>query len=346
MLYCAVALLTGMGASAQVPTSAQRRLIQDDPELVRQQLLQLGLSESEIRARLNATGRPGNALDQFLSGDSIDAATAFDDDALSALQTLGIAVETVDGLEFVSVTTGLQLDTEREQMLINGLPIFGLDVFTRASSQFQPLLDGPAPDDYVLGPDDRVVLIITGDVEETYELVVTREGFVVVPFVGRISVANLTMAEFRNLLRNRLADSYSGITRGTTSVEVTLTQLRTIQISVTGEVAQPGAYIMASVATVTNALYAAGGPTVLGSLREIKVLRRSGDDTSLDLYPYLLAGDVTGDVVLRQGDVVFVPLRGRRVQLHGSVVRPAHYELDAENDLVDVLDASRSEERR
>ena len=342
VLCVALGLATAPAASAQIPTTPEqaRRLVQENPELVRQQLLQSGLSEQEIRAQLNAAGLPADALDQFLSGDSINAAIAFDDDATSALQLLGIAVETTDGLEFVSVITGLQLDTGRQQILIDSLPIFGLDVFTRASSQFQPLLSGPVPDDYVLGPDDQMVLILTGEVELTQPLVVTREGFVVVPNVGRISVANLTMANLRVLLRTRLANSYSGIGRGTVFVSVTLTELRTIQIYVTGEVAQAGAYQMASVATVTNALYAAGGPTELGSLREIKVQRRSGESVSLDLYPYLLDGDVSGDVILRQGDVVFVPLRGRRVKLYGSVVRPAHYELGVDNDLSDVLDAS------
>ena len=196
------------------------------------------------------------------------------------------------------------------------------------------------PEDYVLGPDDAIVLILTGDVESAEELVLTREGFVVVPNAGRIDLVNLTMAEARVLLRDRLANSYSGIERGTMSVSVTLTRLRTIQIYVTGEIAQSGAYQMASVATVTNALYAAGGPTQLASLRDIRVRRRSGEDVSLDLYPYLLNGEVSGDVILKQGDVVFVPLRGRRVQLHGAVVRPAYYELDANGDLMDVLSMS------
>ena len=342
VLCVALGLATALSASAQIPTTPQeaRRLVEENPELVRQQLLQSGLSEAEIQAQLNAAGLPSDALERFLSGDSIIAATAFDDDARSALELLRIAVETADGLEFVSVITGLQPDTRRQQILIDSLPIFGLDVFTRATSQFQPLLSGPVPDDYVLGPDDQLVLILTGEVELTQPLVVTREGFVVVPNVGRISVANLTMANLRVLLRTRLANSYSGISRGTVFVSVTLTELRTIQIYVTGEVAQAGAYQMASVATVTNALYAAGGPTELGSLREIKVQRRGGEEVSLDLYPYLLDGDVSGDVILRQGDVVFVPLRGRRVKLYGSVVRPAHYELDVDNDLIDVLDAS------
>ena len=336
VLCVAVGLATVLGASAQTPEQV-RQLAQDNPDLVRQRLLQSGLSEREIRLRLRASGLPADALDQYYSSDPADAGAPFDDGAMSALQTLGIAVETADGYELVPVTAGMQLGANRRQILVNGLPIFGLDVFTRASSQFQPLLSGPVPDAYMVGPGDQLVLIVTGEVELAHPLVVTRDGFLLVPDVGRISVANLTMADLRILLRDRLASSYSGITRGTTSVDVTITQVRTIQIYVTGEVAQPGAYQLASVATVTNALYAAGGPTVLGSLREIKVRRRRGGEVSLDLYPYLLDGDVSGDIILEQGDVVFVPLRGRQVQLHGSVVRPAHYELDADDDLIDVL---------
>ena len=131
----------------------------------------------------------------------------------------------------------------------------------------------------------------------------------VVPQVGQILVANLTMAQLRILLRNRLANSYSEISRGTVSVDVTITRLRTIQIYVTGEVGLPGVYQLASVAMVTNALYAAGGLTELGSPREIKVQRRNGDEVSLDLYWYLLTGDVPGDIRLEHGDVVFVPQR-------------------------------------
>ena len=333
-VFCVtLGLASAPGASAQIPTS-------QDPDLVRQRLLESGLSETEIRARLTASGLPADALNQFFSGEPTTAAPAFDNDALRALEALGIALESADGLEPVPVSDGLQPGTDRQQTLVNGLPIFGLDVFTRASSQFQPLLSGPAPDVYMIGPGDEIVLILTGEVELAHELVVTREGFVIVPNVGRISVANLTMAGLRLLLSNRLANSYSGIPRGTTSVDVSITQLRTIQIYVTGEVAQAGAYQLASVATVTNALYAAGGPTELGSLREIKVQRRSGGEVSLDLYPYLLDGDVSGDVILRQGDVVFVPLKRRQVQLHGSVVRPANYELDADDDLIDALNAS------
>ena len=241
MLCVAMGLTTPLGASAQAATPGEARLLaQENSELVRQRLRQSGLSDQEIRARLNAAGSPANAPDSFLSRDPINAATAFDGDARSALELLGFAVETADGFELVQVTTGLQKGTDRQQTVLNGLPIFGLDVFTRASSQFQPLLSGPVPDDYVFGPGDQLIVVLTGQVELAHELVVTREGFVIMPSVGRISVANVTMADLRILLRSRLANSYSGITSGSTSVDVTITQLRTIQIYVAGEVAQVG----------------------------------------------------------------------------------------------------------
>jgi polysaccharide export outer membrane protein len=314
------------------------RLAQEDPEGVRQRLLASGLSANEIRARLRAAGIPAAALDQFLSLGPLDSTTLVTPETLGSLEALGIGAtaETPDGVQFLEATTGFQ-DRTPVVDSIDGLPIFGLNVFTRATSLFQPLLSGPVPDDYRMGPGDRMVLVLTGEVQLAHEVEVTREGFIVIPNVGQVFVANLTMSEVRALLRSRLARSYSGIERGTTTLSVSVARLRTNQIYVTGEVVQAGAYQLSSVATVTNALYAAGGPTTLASLRDVRVQRRGGETVSLDLYPYLLEGDASGDVTLEQGDVVFVPLKGRRVQLHGAVVRPAHYELSESEDLVDVL---------
>jgi len=324
---------------AQIPTRAEaERLLRENPDLVRQRLLQSGLTRTEIRAQLAAAGIPTDALDAFLSGEDIDPAAAFTPAALQGLRTLGVAVETADGLELVEVATGMQ-DSLRADTL-TGFPVFGHRVFRRATSQFQPLLSGPVPDDYEVGPGDQLLVLITGEVELAHDLLVTREGFVVIPDVGRLSVANLTMEEVRVLMRRRLANAYSGIDRGTTSVNVSITELRTIQIYVTGEVEQAGAYQLASVATVTNALYAAGGPTELGNLRRIRLQRRDGESRTLDLYSYLLDGDVSGDVGLEQGDVIFIPLKERRVQVHGAVVRPAAYDLAEDDDLANVLAAA------
>jgi protein involved in polysaccharide export with SLBB domain len=334
-------------AAAQIPPgrlptpSEAERLLREQPELVRRQLQQSGMSEAEIRALLRSRGLPDNALDAFFEPTPLDSMTVFSPDALTALEEVGVFEETADGLVLVPVRTGMQ-PRERERARADSLArrVFGLDVFTRASSQFQPLLFGPVPDSYRVGPGDQLVLVLSGEVELAHQLTVNREGFLVIPSVGQLPVANLTMSDLRTLLRTRLGASYSGIERGTTTFSVTVAQLRTNQIYVIGEVTQPGAYQLASVATVLNALYAAGGPTEEGNMRNVQVRKRNGDQHLMDLYPYLLAGDVSGDVVLDQGDVVFVPLKGRRVQLVGAVVRPAFYELSRADDLVDVLSAA------
>ena len=337
--------VTSAPALAQVPQlppgvtpSQALRLAQENPDLVQQALQQSGMSETQIRALLASRGLPTGSLDAFFESGPLDPTTAFTPDAMLALEELGFAEQTPDGLAVVPVTAGMLRTYARSDSLSRG--IFGLDVFRRATSQFQPLLSGPAPDSYLVGPGDQLVLVLTGEVELARQLVVTREGFVVIPDVGEVPVANLTMAELRTLLRTRLARSYSGIERGTTSFNVTVARLRTNQIYVIGEVVQPGAYQLSSVATVLNALYAAGGPTAQGNMRSIQVRRRTGDVHTLDLYPYLLAGDGSADVILEQGDVVFVPLKGRRVQVTGAVVRPASYELATADDLVDVLSAA------
>jgi len=324
----------------QIPSQAEAlRLLRENPELVQQRLRQSGMTEAQIRALLRSRGLPSDALDAFFDRTMpLDSTTAFSPDAVDALTEVGVFEQTADGLRLVPVRTGMQRAQQRADSL--AARVFGLDVFTRASSQFQPLLSGPVPDSYRVGPDDQMVLVLTGEVELAHQLEVTREGFIVIPNVGQVPVANLTMAELRTLLRTRLSRSYSGIGRGTTSFNITVSQLRTNQIYVIGEVTQPGAYQLASVATVLNALYAAGGPTANGNFRSVQVRKRTGDVHTLDLYPYLLLGDISGDVILDQGDVVFVPLKGRRVQVSGAVERPARYELAPSDELFDVLFAA------
>ena len=348
-LVLAAVLVVAPAAPAsaqQIPSPAElQQLIQQNPGLVRQQLLQSGLSDREIRAQLGAAGLPADALDQFLGSGMVEpgAGAASSADVLRAMQVLGLELDP-DGVTEVPVRTGLQMRPLGDRLYppedSTALPIFGVSQFRRATSQFQPLLAGPVPPDYRVGPGDRMVLVLTGDVQLAHELEVTREGFIVVPNVGQISVANLTMDGLRGVLRQRLAASYSGIERGTTTFDLTVSQLRTNQIYVIGEVRQPGAYQLASVATVMNALYAADGPTDLASLRGVQLRRRDGETVTVDLYRYLLEGDASQDEILEQGDIVFVPLREQHVSLVGAVSRPAKYEPAPGEDLLDMLRAA------
>jgi polysaccharide biosynthesis/export protein len=225
----------------------------------------------------------------------------------------------------------------------SGYAVFGLDVFRTSNTLFDPSLSGPVDANYRLGPGDRLVLILTGDVESSYNMPVTREGFVVIPQVGQVFVANLTLAEFQRVLAARLARVYSGVradNRGSTQFSVHVAGLRSNQVYVVGDVRAPGSYVVSSTGTALTALYAAGGPTINGSLRNVQVRRSGRTAEVLDVYDYLVGGDASRDVRLQTGDVLFVPVHGARVRILGEIARPATYEIKPTETLADLLRAA------
>ena len=226
----------------------------------------------------------------------------------------------------------------------SGLKVFGLDLFSpRNSTQFDANLAGPVDASYRLGAGDRLVLILTGDVEQAYTLDVTREGFVVIPQVGQLNVANLTMAQLEDLLYARLGRSYSGIRRGagaTTRFSISVARLRTNQVFVVGDVTRPGSYRVSAAGTALTALYAAGGPTMNGSLRAVQIRRNGRIVGTIDLYDYLVLGDASRDQRLLNGDIVFVPVHTGRVRVVGEVNRPGTYEVGRAGSLADIVRAA------
>ncbi len=318
-----------------------------DPEWVRQQIAQSGLTLDQIRSRLSGAGYSPDLLDSFLEASEPGALPpVITDETMQALAALGVEPAPAEGLLTVPTAIGYQtglglVDTLLVDSLVEEtLPLFGADIFTRSPTLFQPDLGGPVPANYRLGPGDQLVLVLTGDVELIREIQVTREGYIIVPDVGQISVNSLTMSQFRGLLRERLAASYSGIRNGTTDFDVTVTRLRTNQVFVSGEVVQPSAYQLSSVATVLNALYAAGGLTERANFREIEIRRRGESTVTYDLYDLLLHGDSENDIMLQSGDVIFVPTVGIRASVSGAVVRPAYYDLKPGENLRDLIEAA------
>lgn len=333
------ALLLAGGAvprlAAQVPTAAEIERLRNNPELVRERIRQSGLTPEQIRSRLAAAGYSPTLLDRYLEDATPLGAGAPSAQTFDALRMLGVSPE-AQGLEALRVDTGF-VRARVPAAPDDGLALFGLDVFRGPTTLFQPVLSGPVPSTYRLGPGDELVLVVTGDVELIHQLTVTREGFIVIPQVGQLFVNSVTMEQLNQLLRRRLGQSYSGIRTGTTRFDVTIARLRTNQVFVVGEVVQPGAYQLASVATVLNALYAAGGPTERANFRGVEVRRGDSTVAALDLYDYLLRADTRNDIVLEQGDIVFVPIRGPRVAVTGAVQRPAIYELRAGQTLADAV---------
>jgi protein involved in polysaccharide export with SLBB domain len=360
LLGLATALSSAPTAQAQTvrPTPEQASaLLQARPELVqqlRQRMMSSGMSPEQVRARLKAEGYPENLLDAYMTGTGGGGGNVKASDAISAMKALGIVDSTdVADLEALAQT---RLSTPRPRPILDpaaakkditlsdsSAVLFGLSMFQEATSRFNPNLDGPVDAGYKVGPGDELVLILTGDVELAHTLEVTRNGFVVIPQVGQISVANLTMAQLDDLLYARLGRVYSGVQRGagaTTKFSITVSRLRSNQVFVVGDVTAPGAYRISSAGTAMSALYAAGGPTARGSLRRVEVRRGGKVTATLDVYDYLLKGDASQDVRLQQGDVIFVPVHGPRVRVDGEVTRPATYEMKSGEQLADVLRAA------
>ncbi|HKC39050.1 MAG TPA: SLBB domain-containing protein, partial [Gemmatimonadales bacterium] len=319
-----------------LPPGAQGLL--QNPDAIRQRIRESGLSADQIRARLRASGYPESLLDAYLGNGASPAGAQPGTAELSAIQALGFGP--LGGSQ-----QGLDTGTIRWRgdTLAFKSNVFGVDVFRRSTTQFLPLLAGPVPPDYHLGPRDVLVLILTGDVELAYTLQVTREGFVFIPQVGQVFVNNLTLSQLRDVLYTRLGRVYSGVRRGanaTTRFDISVANVRANQIFVVGEVAQPGAYQISSLGTVLTALYAAGGVIERANMRRIEVQRLGKAVASLDLYDYLLRGDTRSDIRLETGDVVFVPVHETRVQMSGAVIRPGIYELKTGEQLGDLLAAS------
>ncbi len=333
-------------------TSAQLRARPELVEELRQRIMTSGLSPAQVRARLRAEGYPEDLLDAYLNGDTPPSTAMPSDSVFRAIRALGMAsARETEELQSAArtraaLTSPPVLDPERTidvTLSDASAELFGYRLFREGTTRFDPNLDGPVDAGYRLGPGDELVLILTGDVELAHSLEVTRSGFVVIPQVGQLSVANLTLGELEDLLYSRLGRVYSGVQRGagaTTQFSVNVASLRSNQVFVVGDVMKPGAFRISSAGTALSALYASGGPSVQGSLRAIEVRRGGRTVATLDVYDYLLRGDASQDVRLQQGDVLFVPLRGPRVRVDGEVVRPATYELKPDEGLGDLLAAA------
>ena len=314
--------------------------------LLEQQIRQSGMSAAELKQRLAAMGYDPAIVDAFLNPQSAGHVRP-DARTLDALSAAGVSLppdsllrlaesgrEPGDG-DWSLLPVSSALEKERD------MRVYGLEMFAGGATQFEPLMMGPVPPTYVVGPGDELILTMTGDVDQQHVLPVSREGFVVVPGAGQVWVNGLTLNELEDQLYALLGRAYSGVRRGpeaTIRFQLSLGRLRSNQIYLAGEVVRPGSYLTSPLASVLNALYQGGGPTPNGSFRRIRVMRGGQLVQEVDLYEYLLAGNNLSEVILQPGDVVFVPVHGPQVGIAGEVAREGIYELKGDETLVELID--------
>ncbi len=206
--------------------------------------------------------------------------------------------------------------------------IFGHNIFNNEEMTFEPNMNIATPNDYVLGPGDYVYVDVYGASQKTFEETISPDGFVVIEDFGPVQVAGLTVAQANTRLRQQLGPRYSS-----SKVRLTVGQTRTVMVHVMGEVKKPGTYTLSAFSSVFHALYMAGGPNDIGTLRNIKVYRKNRLVSTVDVYDYMLNGKLSGNVRLGDNDVIVVGAYDCLVNISGKVKRPMYYEMKPNESL-------------
>ncbi|WP_350655145.1 SLBB domain-containing protein [Pseudoalteromonas sp. D48-MNA-CIBAN-0056] len=204
----------------------------------------------------------------------------------------------------------------------NTVKPFGYELFAGEPTTFMPSETSAVPDTYLVGRGDQLLINFYGKESASFEVIVDREGRINIPDLSPVQVAGLTFAEVKELIKVKVEQEVIGV-----KAFVSLGQLRSMRILVLGEAYKPGSYNVSSLTTVSHALFVSGGVSDIASLRNIQVKRAGKVVANFDLYDLLIHGDSSNDIILKPGDVVFVPSVGSQVTVEGLVKRPAIFEL-------------------
>ena len=284
-----------------------------------------GMSEPEIVAELLKRGASPDQLRQLKQ-------------KYGSLSEAGISGNDGNAVGNNDVNRMRKNNEEFEALPDDNLPmeevkkVFGRDIFNKKLLSFEPQMNIATPQDYVVGPGDVLIIDVYGITQETIQLMVSPDGDVVVPDVGPIQVAGLTVAAAQRRISQQMERFYAE-----SEIKVTIGQTRTIIVNVMGEVKVPGTYTLSAFSTVFHALYMAGGISELGTLRNIKVFRDGSQISKIDIYEFILNGRLAGNVRLQDNDVIQVDAYDCIVDILGSVKRPMAYEMRSDESLSMLL---------
>ncbi|GAB2975204.1 SLBB domain-containing protein [Mucilaginibacter puniceus] len=253
--------------------------------------------------------------------------------------TSGITTDTTRqaGRQYNNKDTRPVNEPKNDDLFENLTPkIFGADFFRNSKANtFEPSLNIPTPVNYMLGPGDKIIINLYGTSVNNWNLLVSPEGNILIPSVGVLKVAGKTIEQASLDIKSKLAVYYP-IGRGS-SVNIQLGDIRSIRINITGQVVKPGTYTISSLSTVMNALFQAGGPSDIGSFRNIEVIRNNHVYQRMDIYDFLVKNSQKGNIVLHDQDIIRVPTYNIRVELKGEVKIPALFEPVSGETLQDII---------
>ena len=218
--------------------------------------------------------------------------------------------------------------------------VFGREIFSNKSLSFEPNMNMPTPRNYPLSAGDEVLIDVWGDSELNLKLTLSPEGTIIIPNVGPVALSGLTIEEAENRIKQELGKIMWNLVDGkepNTFVSVGLGKIRSIKVNIVGEAVAPGTYTLSSLASLFNALYAAGGVNDIGSLRNIRVYRNNKEIANLDVYDYLLNGKYDTNIRLEDNDMIIIEPYEQLVNTHGKIKRNRTFELRKGETLEDLL---------
>ena len=218
------------------------------------------------------------------------------------------------------------------------LKVFGTELFSNTNLTFEPDLNMATPKNYVIGPEDELLLNIYGMNISQQKLIVSPEGSVNVRYAGMINVSGLTIEGAASVIRSRLLKYYPALRNGQTKLELSLGNIRSIRVILIGAINRPGTYTLPSLANMFNALYMSGGPAENGSFRNIELIRNNKVIQVADLYDFLMRGNQSANIRLEDNDVIRVPFADNLITLSGQVNRPGIFEIKEPETLEEAIE--------
>ncbi|MFO7825449.1 MAG: SLBB domain-containing protein [Cyclobacterium sp.] len=298
-----------------------------------------GMNEAQLEAMARERGMPPAEISkltqriQMLKSGNVEGTNGRQNQGANQRQVEGNVSDQIDVFDSLRQSDPYY-DLSPEQK-----KIFGFTLFHNKELNFNPNLNLPTPDNYVLGTGDQLLVDVYGASQQSLDLTVSPEGTVFIPDIGPVNVGGATIEAVRSRLKNALQQIYSGLGGASpnTFFQIRVGNIRTIQVTMAGELRVPGSYSMPSFANVFNALYQAGGPNENGSFRNIQVYRDSKLVGEVDIYAFLVEGKQEGNIILQDNDVVIVPPVRTRVELDGPVRRPGIFEIKPGESITDLL---------
>jgi protein involved in polysaccharide export with SLBB domain len=289
-----------------------------------------GMSQEQIAAEMVKKGVTTSQMqrlrDQYMGQEAISTGALKSNNSLDGDVLRGEA-----GFEEAATAT--------EGAVEPGERIYGQNLFSSQNLTFAPNMNMPTPANYVLGAGDQIIIDVWGDSELNVQYTIAPDGHITVPGIGRIQLSGMNVKQAESRIRTQFSTIYSDLDSSEphTFLAISVGNVRTIKVNVMGEVRTPGTYTLSSFSSAFHAMYAAGGTTRIGSLRNIRIFRAGRQAAEIDLYEYLMKGNSMSDITLQDGDIIMVEPFGILAQATGEVRRPMWYEMKPDETLEDLI---------